>query len=50
MEIAVVALVLVAAVGVLFAHDRLTRKPCTSCKMDVPRGAEKCGHCGAVLV
>lgn len=46
MDVAAVVLVLLFAVGVLFAHDRLTKKPCPACRLDVPRGAAKCGHCG----
>lgn len=46
---AVVFVVLVLAVGVLFVADRAGKRNCPACKMQVPKSATKCGHCGEVI-
>lgn len=44
----VILLVAVGAIA-LWLVDKARRQKCIACKLDVPRGATRCGHCGQQL-
>ena len=44
----VIVLVAIGAI-VLWIIDKARRQRCIACKLEVPRGATKCGHCGQQL-
>jgi predicted amidophosphoribosyltransferase len=49
MDVAVVVVVLLLAVGVLFVADRAGKRTCPACKSQVPKSATKCRNCGEAL-